>query len=169
MEWHLRIDWFVLICCRMQWVKYALKFLAQSDEFLRCSPRPEIACFRWYFLAEGFERFYLFLKNWLFYFHIKKFRFVALLGMKILCFCYRIQKFRIFHRLDERYGLIPDRQFIRFFCFFFQQKWAKCRLGVFVAVTMEYAQTFPADRVREALSSRIIGNFGQKQKATFLA
>ena len=120
------------------------------------------------FLLNFLNDFTIFSKNWLFHFDTRKFRFVAFLGMKILCFCYRIQKFRIFHRIDERHGWIQERAVHTFFPFFLE-KWAKCWLGAFDAATVEHAQTFTTDRARQALSPRVIDNFGPEQKASFFS
>ena len=94
------------ICCRGQRVKHVLKFSAQSDKFLNHSARHKIEFFRKFFFSTILP---FFQKNSFFYFDTKKFRLVAFLGLKILSFCYRIQNFRIFQRVDEPHGLISEQ------------------------------------------------------------
>ena len=96
----------LLICCRGQWVKYTLKFSAQSDKFLNHSPRHKIEFFRKYFFWTILP---VFQKKSFFYFDTKKCWLAAFLGRKILSFCYRIQNFRIFHRVDKPHGLISEQ------------------------------------------------------------
>ena len=36
-------------------------------------------------------------------------------SMHILCFCYRIQKFRIFHQVDQEHGFISEKHVHNFF------------------------------------------------------